>query len=203
MATLVIPTDASAVVGPPQGQWTRADWEALPDDGRRYEIIDGGLYMSTAPSSFHQWICQRLYRHVGIPAEDRGLAYTFLAPVGVFMPNCDPVQPDFVMVRAEHRDIIHDRRIFGVPDLIIEVLSPGGADYDEKVKLFAYARASVPEYGIVDPARRELRLYPLEAPGRYRWPETFAAGQTARFAALPGIELPVAQLFDGAPDTTL
>lgn len=203
MATLVIPTDASAVVGPPQGQWTRADWEALPDDGRRYEIIDGSLYMSTAPSSFHQWICQRLYRHLGIPAEDRGLAYTFLAPVGVFMPNCDPVQPDFVVVRLEHRDIIHDRRIFGVPDLIIEVLSPGSADYDEKVKLFAYARAGVPEYGIVDPARRELRLHPLEAPGRYRWPETFGAAATARFAALPGLELPVSRLFDGAPDTTL
>ena len=52
MATLVIPTDAPPIPGPPQGQWTYADWEALPDDGNRYEIIDGVLYMSSAPITF-------------------------------------------------------------------------------------------------------------------------------------------------------
>jgi hypothetical protein len=50
MTTLVISTDAPAVAGPPQGQWTHADWETLPDDGNRYEVLDGVLYMSTAPS---------------------------------------------------------------------------------------------------------------------------------------------------------
>jgi hypothetical protein len=59
MTALVLPTDAPAVPGPPQGQWTYADWEELPDDGNRYEIIDGVLYMTTAPSSFHQWIVNR------------------------------------------------------------------------------------------------------------------------------------------------
>ena len=63
--------------GPPQGQWTYADWEELPDDGNRYEIIDGVLYMTTAPSFFHQWIVNRLERHITIPAEDQGLAFAF------------------------------------------------------------------------------------------------------------------------------
>jgi len=95
---LPVPTDAPAVKGPRQGDWTRSDWETLPEDGNRYEIIEGVLYMSTAPSFFHQWITKRLYRLVGIPAEDQGLALCIWAPIGVFMPGCDPVQPDFVVV---------------------------------------------------------------------------------------------------------
>ena len=62
MTALVLPTDAPAVPGPPQGQWTYVDWETLPDDGNRYEIIDGVLYMTTAPSSFHHQYCIRPMR---------------------------------------------------------------------------------------------------------------------------------------------
>ena len=91
MTALVIKTDSPVVAGPLQGHWTLADWEALPNDGNRYEIIDGVLYMTTAPHSFHQWIIRRLERFIGIPAEDAGLAYCFPAPVGVIMPGCDVV----------------------------------------------------------------------------------------------------------------
>jgi Uma2 family endonuclease len=113
--------------GPLQGHWRLADWEALPDDGNRYEIIDGVLYMTTTPHSFHQWIIRRLERFIGIPAEDAGLAYCFPAPVGVIMPGCDPVQPDYVVVLQSRTDLFRNGRIYGVPDLIIEVLSPGDA----------------------------------------------------------------------------
>jgi len=61
MATLIIPTDSPVVSGPPQGQWTYADWEALPDDGNRYEVIGGVLYMSTAPSFLHQRIIRQIF----------------------------------------------------------------------------------------------------------------------------------------------
>jgi Uma2 family endonuclease len=77
MTALIVPTDAPAVAGPPQGHWTYADWETLPDDGNRYEVIDGVLYMTTAPSTFHQWIVKRLERYIGIPLEDQGLGVGF------------------------------------------------------------------------------------------------------------------------------
>src|SRR5437667_514509 len=157
MTALVLPTDAPAVPGPPQGQWTYADWEELPDDGNRYEIIDGVLYMTTAPSSFHQWIVNRLERYITIPAEDHGVAFAFTAPIGVIMPGCDPVQPDFVVVLASRMSIIRDRRIMGVPDILVEILSPGNTAYDQQVKFEAYARAGVPEYAVVDPATRSVR----------------------------------------------
>ncbi len=204
MITLPIPTEsATSVRGPTQGNWTYADWEQLPDDGSRYEIIDGMLYVTTAPSFFHQWILQRLHRHIGIPAEDSGLAICAFAPIGVLMPDCDPVQPDFLIIRRENAAIIRDRRIHGVPDLIIEVISPGSAAYDEGVKLEAYARAGVPEYGVIDPAARRLRLYALEMPGQFAAPREFGEGDTLSFGCLPNIVLNVSDLFAHAPDTTL
>src|SRR3712207_9443149 len=63
--------------------WCYARWEQLPDDGNRYEVIDGVLYMTTAPSNFHRWIVRRLDRVVGIPLEDLGVAYVFTVPIGV------------------------------------------------------------------------------------------------------------------------
>ena len=202
MTTLVIPTEAPAVPGPPQGQWTYADWEALPD-GNRYEFIDGVVDMTTAPSSFHQWITGRLWRYVAIPAEDQELGYAFNAPIGVIMPGCDPVQPDFVVVLREHAAIIHDRRIWGVPDLLIEILSPHNAAYDQQVKLAAYARAGLPEYAIVDPGRRALAHYRLEEPGHYATPRIYQEDESMSFACLPTINVAVGALFAGAPDTTL
>ncbi len=75
MTTLVISGDtAVAVKGPPQGEWTYADWEALGEDSEnRYEIIEGVLYMTTAPKNFHQWIISRLTKYLLVlPAEDQG-----------------------------------------------------------------------------------------------------------------------------------
>lgn len=203
MVAMPILTEIKVVKGPPQGQWTYADWEALPDDGNRYEIIEGALYMSTSPSYFHQWILQQLYAHVGLPALTQKLGYASIAPIGVLMPRCDPVQPDFVFVRASRASIIYDRRIRGVSDLIVEVLSPGNKDYDEDVKLTAYANAGVPEYGVIDPAAKQLRLYSLNQPGEYALAKSFAAEDTVTFDCLQGITFVLNDLFAGSPDTTL
>src|SRR5579864_7044383 len=108
MATLVITTDAPIVDGPPQGRWTHADWEKLPADGNRYEVIDGVLYMSTSPSFFHQWIVMRAYDELKAQVGDTGLAVICISPVGVFMPGCDPVQPDVVVVAIGDRGFIRD-----------------------------------------------------------------------------------------------
>ncbi len=204
MVTLAIPTDAArSVRGPTQGNWTYSDWEQLLDDGNRYEIIEGVLYVTTAPSFFHQWIIRRLDQQVGTPAEQQGLAYIALAPIGVLMPGCDPVQPDFVLVLKQNAAIIHDRRIHGVPDLIVEVISPGSASYDEGVKLEAYAQAGVPEYAVIEPATRKLRLYTLDVPGQFAAPREFGEGDSLSFDCLPDIILNVSDLFANAPDTTL
>ncbi len=201
MSTLVLTTDAPIVDGPTQGRWTHADWAKLPVDGNRYEVIEGVLYRSTAPSYFHQYITLQLVRHIGIPAEDQGLARVGFALIGVLMPGCDPVQPDFVIVLAARATIIHDRRIHGTPDLIVEILSPSNRAYDEQVKLHAYARAGLPEYTIIDPVNRTIRHYRLKQSGEYGSAQVYDQSQTLRFDCLPGLALPVGDLFAGAQDT--
>ena len=109
---IVTPETAPSVEGPRQGEWTYADWELVgADDENRYEVIDGVLYMTTAPKNFHQWIISRLIKYVGFPAEDQESAHFFVAPIGVLMPGCDPVQPDFLIILEENIGIIHDGRI--------------------------------------------------------------------------------------------
>lgn len=202
---MVIPafTDIRPVAGPPQGQWTYADWERLPEDEYIYEIIDGVLYMSTSPSYYHQWIVQLLYELVGVPAKRMQLAYPSIPPIGVLMPGCQPVQPDFVLVRMERASIIYDGRIRGVPDLIAEVLSPGNRLHDEETKLAAYARASVPEYVIVDAFKRQVRLHAQPVGEEYRVRQIFSTDDQVSFACLPGVTLRVNDLFSGSPDETL
>ena len=185
--------------------WNYARWEReLPADGNRYEVIDGVLYMTTSPSNFHQWIISRFLRSVGHPAEDAGLAYAFIAPIGVLMPGCDPVQPDFLLVRQDRASIIHDRRIYGVPDLIAEILSPSNPEQDTDIKRGAYARAGVPEYWIVRPATRDVLVcwQPDAALGDYAQVRLVAADRQLASPTLP-LRVAVADLFAGAPDTTL
>ena len=196
------PSIVQVVTGPPPGRWTYADWERLPKDGNRYEVIDGVLFMTTAPHSFHQWIVGRLHRYVGIPAEDQGLALSFMAPIGVLMPNCSPVQPDYVVVLKGRIDLFQNGRIVGVPDLLIEVLSPSNAPYDREIKRDAYGRAGVPEYAIIDPQARTLALYALSSPTEYGEPHIVAENEAVRFTCLPTISFTLSDLFSGAPDTT-
>ncbi len=201
--TLAVPTDAPMVAGPPQGAWTHADWEALDHSLGRYEIIEGVLYVTTAPGFFHQWIVQNLAELLGAPAKAQGLAFAVPSPVGVLMPGCDPVQPDFVVVLAARAAIIHNKRIRGVLDLLVEILSPSNSAYDLRVKRRAYGQAGVPEYAIVDPATRTLNHYRRHASGDYDSPTVYSATDTVRFDCLPTIAVPIDQLFAGSPDTTL
>lgn len=184
--------------------WNRVRWEQLPADGNRYEVIDGVLYMSTAPSAFHQWIVRQSVRVLFQQIDDAGVGVTLWAPIGLFMPGCDPVQPDIFVVRAADLGIIHDRRVFGVPALVIEVLSPTNPEQDTHIKRMAYAKAGVPEYWIVRPASRDVLVchQPDALLGDYA--ATHLAGPTTdlRSPTLP-IQTSVANFFAGTPDTTL
>jgi Uma2 family endonuclease len=184
--------------------WDRARWERLPEDGNRYEVIDGVLYVSTAPSFFHQWIIRQLVRRLFSQVDDAGIGITMWAPLGVFMPGCDPVQPDVLVIRQSALGIIHDRRVFGVPALLVEVLSPGNAPVDTETKRKAYARAGLPEYWIVRPADRDVLIYTEPDAGLGDYAQSLHVRQDAELASptLP-LRLAVNDLFAGAPDTTL
>lgn len=183
--------------------WDRRRWETLPADGNRYEVVDGVLFMTTAPSSFHQWIVYQIGRVLGEQINDTGVGVTFPAPIGVFMPGCDPVQPDLVVVRREDLDIFHDRHIYGIPALVVEVLSPFNAEVDTETKRRAYARCG-PEYWIVRPASRDVLVLsqPDRQLGDYRASVPIPPNGELHSPTLP-IATPIARFFAGAPDTSL
>jgi Uma2 family endonuclease len=187
-----------------EATWNRARWDTLPADGNRYEVIDGYLYMSTAPSLFHQWIVGQAVTALRGQLDTPGIATTWFAPVGVFMPGCDPVQPDVVVIRAADTHVYQQGRIVGIPSLLVEVLSPSNASVDVRIKRAAYARAGVPEYWIVRPATRDVLVctQPDSSLGDYSQTQPFGPDAELISPTLP-VRFPVASLFAGAPDTTL
>lgn len=202
MASLAVPTAAPLVAGAKQGDWTYADWERLPDDGCRYEIIEGVLYVSTAPKSIHQWLTGRLYRYIALPAETRGIALCFFAPFGVIMPGAAPVQPDFTIITRQRASILTEKGARGVPDAIIEILSPHNRAFDEIIKRDAYAAAGVPEYGILDPDAPSFRVFSLRD-GVYDDAALLGMDDPVAFACLPGISFTLRDVFADLPDQLL
>jgi Uma2 family endonuclease len=181
---------------PEHGGWTVADWERLPDDGNRYEIIDGVLYVTTAPSAHHQWVSLKLSRlldtHLAGQIPPLGILY--VAPFGVILP-AGAVQPDLVYFNMRKLSILTEKRIVGVPDLLIEIASPGTAAYDRREKQDAYAQSGVPEYWWVNPGSRTIEVLVLENEGKYR-PLALVEGQaTIPSRQLPGLSFPVDSIF--------
>lgn len=195
--TNVVPSvrRANHVPGPPQGQWTYADYVALPDDGTRYEIIDGVLYqMTAAPIVPHQrtrrWFTYHLTNHVQIP----GLGEVLDSPVDVELAPNVVVQPDVLVVLASRASIIRRTRVIGAPDLVIEVASPGTSTYDRREKLDAYAAAGVSEFWLADPATATIEVLWLEN-GRYRTIGVYQEDATLPSRVLPDFDVPVRAFF--------
>jgi Uma2 family endonuclease len=153
---------ASHVPGPFQGQWTYADYAALPDDGNRYEIIDGVLYMAPAPIPIHEHIIALIIARLVVALDDTGLGQVFASPdVHV---GSSVLRPDVVVVLTEHAGVIAQKNLIGPPDLVIEVASPSTAAYDRDAlfgKRGAYARAGIPEYWLVDPQQYTIEVLAL------------------------------------------
>jgi len=183
---------------PAQGEWTYEDYLRLPEDGRRYEVIRGHLYVTAAPIYAHQYVVSRLFMTVGRAIDDADLGVLLGAPFDVLLPRgiAAPIQPDLIFFQKGHEPQWGAKNFAGVPDLVIEVLSRGTRKRDRTTKLDAYRDAGVPEYWLVDPEERTVVVYALSE-DRRRYVESLRCGigGTVTSMVLPGLELPVAALF--------
>jgi Uma2 family endonuclease len=153
--------EASNMVTKIEPLLTIADLDLTPDDGNRYELIEGELFVSRAPGIPHQRIVHNLQMALG--------AYLLRNPLGMLVPgpgvifsDLSGVIPDLVFVRQERQsEIAAGERVMGAPDLVIEVLSPGAenARRDRVVKRQLYRKYGVQEYWIVDPEQRAVEVY--------------------------------------------
>jgi Uma2 family endonuclease len=175
---------------PAQGEWTFEDYLRLPEDGQRYEVIRGILYVTPSPTFDHQFSVWQLVRLIGNFVVERGLGIVLPSPFDVLLPGgvATPVQPDLVYLRAGNQPRPGDRNFQGVPDLAVEVLSPATRRLDRSVKLAAYREAGVPEVWLVDPAARMVQVFaPEEA--------TYRSGESVKSSVLAGLALQITDLF--------
>jgi Uma2 family endonuclease len=149
---------------PPAGQaFTAADLDRMPDDGRRYELLDGVLLVSPRPVMAHQWVVSEL-----VAALNRACPGDLAAvPEPAMQLAADTeFDPDIVVVRD---DALGDKKVTGPPLLVVEVQSPSTALIDHNVKKAAYERFGIGAYWIVvpDPAEPSLTAFEL-TDGRYQ-----------------------------------
>lgn len=145
-----------------QGEYTMKDYLALPEE-KRVELIDGVFYDMSSPSNIHQLISGEIFRYFSdYIRENKGKCIPAYAPLDVQL-DCDDktiVQPDVLIVCD--RDKFQGGRVYGAPDLIVEILSPSTKKKDAYTKLMKYAQAGVREYWMVDPNRKTVIVYELE-----------------------------------------
>jgi len=123
------------------------------------------------------------------------LGRVFTAPIGVKLPTQPvPIQPDIVFISAAHKSIIGKQYIEGVPDLIVEILSPSNWTFDRREKFQLYQQSGVPEYWIVDYHTQTIEVFVLEE-GEYALISKFGASEKAASRVLSGFEVTVAEIF--------
>lgn len=181
---------------PPDGAWTYDDYARLPDNGFRYEVIDGALVMSPAPLVRHQSTFRQLFKVLVRHVERHRLGEVWSAPIDVVLGDrATPVQPDIVFVAQSRLHIVGRERIEGAPDLVVEILSRSTAARDRGLKFDLYAASGVREYWLVDPDERSLEVYVLRGQA-YAPLGTYRRGDVARSELLPGLKLKVKELFE-------
>ena len=171
------------------------------DDDERWELIDGIPYnMSPAPRVVHQGILVQLVRRFANYLDGKSCR-VFAAPFDVRLPEYDEsddqvgtvVQPDLSVICDRRK--LDDAGCRGAPDLIVEILSPGTAHKDLKVKFDRYERAGVKEYWIVDPSGQTVQIFTLGLEGKYGRPEAFGVGDRVKVGIFPELELDLAAVF--------
>jgi Uma2 family endonuclease len=143
-------------------------WEKLPEKTRA-EVIDNQLYVSPNANTRHFFIQDALYEQLKQHVKVNELG-TMFHSVDLFLEdNTQVVEPDIYFISKRNKWSIEFRGVFGAPDLVIEILSPGNSNHDLIRKKNLYERNGVREYWIVDPETREAQGYLLKK-GAYGHP---------------------------------
>jgi Uma2 family endonuclease len=166
----------------------------MPDDGNRYEVIDGVLeLMSPGPTASHQSIAVDLCFELKQSCRSDYLIY--VAPLDVILSDTNVVQPDAIMIHRSRKHIVTSRGIEGPPDLAVEVLSPSSRKRDKLKKRAVYEKHGVPEYWIVDPETQTLEQFHLDEHRKYMLMRLYENDEQVTSSKLPCVSFAVSQLF--------
>ena len=175
---------------------TVAALDSLPDDGNRYELFEGELFVSRAPGILHQRVLGNLHAILRAYLEHSPIGEVLLTP-GVIFDDFNSAIPDAVFISNQHMsEIISGERIAGAPELVIEIVSPGreNARRDREVKRQVYSKYGVKEYWIADPEMRAVEVYRLRRHA-LKLVATLIDEDELTTPILPGFKCRISQIF--------
>ncbi len=170
------------------------DYMALPDDGKRYELINGELILAAAPLAPHQFVIAALIEFLRSFARRQGLGKVAGAPFDVFLARDIVLQPDVLFISNARMHILREGRIHGAPDLVVEVLSPSTESRDRNDKARLYWRHGVLEYWLVDTSRRTIEVFGAGRTG-FELLAVYDEGDSLESPTLSGLSLDTGRVF--------
>ena len=169
-------------------------YKLLPENGPRYQLIEGELYMAPAPNRYHQDISRNLEYILLEYLDDHPIGKLYHAPFDVYLDEHNVFQPDIVVVLNERLSILTDAGAEGAPNFVVEILSPKTARLDRDNKRAVYARSGVQELWIIGPDSQTIEVFNLPQDAARPLVIHHAA---ARFssALFPGLEFDAVRIF--------
>jgi len=169
------------------------------DDGNRYELIKGELFLTPSPGTRHQFVAGNIFLFLSLYVQKAGSGKVLIAPLDVVLD--EPIkkntfQPDVIFISNDRLSIIEEARINGAPDLVVEVLSPSTARRDRGKKSRRYFLSGVREYWLADPQEQLLEIF---VPGEKDWQRTGVYEEEDEecivSTVLPGLEVRARDIF--------
>ncbi|HSE63042.1 MAG TPA: Uma2 family endonuclease, partial [Thermoanaerobaculia bacterium] len=173
-----------------------AELQELPrNDSRIVELIEGEIFMTPSPNTRHQRAAGRLFRALSDFVERNELGEVFIAPYDIVFSKWTALEPDLLFIRRERFSIITEANVQGVPDLVIEILSPSRKAYDRRKKLTVYEKAGVPELWYFDPEDGTAEILELGSGGRYVLAARLSGNDAIVTKILPKLALTLGEVF--------
>ena len=174
--------------------WTYEDYLKLDDD-RRYEVIKGRLIEMPAPGFEHQEISGNLWFAIKKFLQKRDIGRVIYAPFDIILAKDIVVQPDIVFISNENLKNIREGRLFGTPDLVVEIVSPSTTRRDTVVKKGIYEEFGVKEYWVVYPDEKAIEVWILGEGGKYELYSFAEKEGKVKSKVLEGLEVDLKEVF--------
>lgn len=173
---------------------TSKEYWALPEDAPRCELVGGVVYMAPAPDLVHQRLSRKLQFALQMHLESKSLGECLSAPVGVSLPDDTELQPDLLVLGADHPQFNSDAKaITHPPQLVVEILSPSNREHEMRRKFRLYEAFGVQHYWIADPDARSIEAWSL-VDGKYQFSGSAAAPAKVAFPPFPELVLELDEL---------
>ncbi len=186
----IVPTILDILPAP--GEWSEADYFFVSERGHLVELSEGHLEILPMPTDFHQLILGRLFIALFAFVSQKKLGQVRVAPLPVRLWPGKIREPDILFMSAAHADRIE--KYWGVPDLVVEIISEGDAKRDRLEKPEDYAQAGIPEYWIVDPETKTMDVLRLDGEA-YKIFAHLVESDTLTSPTFPGFTYALKDLF--------